>query len=97
MWTRSQFAKFIIAHERRLIEALAEGFRSDEPEPEPDEPPPPKRPQYAPGSQAWFRSLPAPRRDGVDMNSLRRAADRERKSKRLPRSPEEALGYRYWR
>jgi hypothetical protein len=43
-----------------------------------------------PGSQEWFKSLPAPRNDGVDMNDLLRAAERERKARRLPRSPEEA-------
>ncbi len=41
------------------------------------------------GSQEWFRALPPPRNDGVDMNDLLRAAERERKARRLPRSPEE--------
>jgi hypothetical protein len=35
---------------------------------------------------------------GVDMNSMLRRADAERRSRRLPRSPEEARGERrYWR
>jgi hypothetical protein len=32
---------------------------------------------------------------GIDMNDLRRAADRERKSRRLPRSPEECRRWPY--
>jgi hypothetical protein len=33
---------------------------------------------------------------GLDMNDLRRAADRERCARRLPRSPEEARGLPRW-
>ena len=53
MWTRSEFAKFIIERERKLIEALREGFKPDEPEsaPEPEPPPPPSKDTHPPGSQ----------------------------------------------
>jgi hypothetical protein len=83
MWTRSEFAKFIIEHERRLIKALYEGFKPDAPEP------PPSRPEPEP------RKLRQSERPGVDMNDMLRAAERERKAKRLPRSPEEARGTRW--
>ena len=42
------------------------------------------------------RRLRQSERPGVDMNDLRRAADRERSQRRLPRSPEECRRLRYW-
>ena len=50
------------------------------PEPEPPEPP-----RLRPSQQA-----------GIDMNDLRRAFDRERSQRRLPRSPEEARKPRWY-
>ena len=97
MWTRSEFAKFIIERERKLIEALREGFRPDEPEsaPEPEPPPPPQN-THPPGSQQWYRSLRPPAVKGVDMAALGRQVKRELAERRLPRSPEEARGMCRW-
>lgn len=66
MWTRSEFAKFIIEHERRLITALYEGFKPDAPEPPPaPEPPEPKQ-------------LRQSERPGITMNELARRASAAR-------------------
>jgi len=75
MWSRSEFAKFIVERERQLIRALDEGFKPDAaseapaaPEPEP-------------------RKLRQSEQKGIDMNDLLRAADAERRRRPLPRKP----------
>jgi hypothetical protein len=72
-----------------LIDALQGGKSSssgpavvDYSEPEPPKKP---KPKYPAGSQEWFKALPPPNHDGVDMNDLRRAADRGRQ--KPPRRP----------
>ena len=62
MWTRSEFAKFIIEHEQRLIKALYEGFKPDAPE----APPAPEPPEP--------RKLRQSEQPGIDMNSIAREA-----------------------
>ena len=75
MWTRAEFAKFIIEHERRLITALYEhGFGSDAPEPSPSRPEPEPEP------------APPARNKGISMNELARSIP----PPKFPRSPEEA-------
>jgi hypothetical protein len=87
-WTRSEFAKFIIEHDRRLIKALYEhGFGSDEPEPrsshpEPPEPEPPRKAKFTPGTQAWFHQLEPTQHHGVEMNSIARSVPRPRPPRR---------------
>jgi hypothetical protein len=72
MWTRSEFAKFIIEHERRLIKAPYEhGFSSDAPEPRPS------RPEPEP------RQLRQSEQPGISMNELARSIPRPRP----PRAP----------
>jgi hypothetical protein len=71
MWTRSEFAKFIIEHERRLIKALYEhGFSSDAPEPPPAPEPEP-------------RKLRQSEQPGIDMNDMLRSIPKPRP----PRKP----------
>jgi hypothetical protein len=72
VWTRSEFAKFIVAHERRLIEALYEGFKPDAPELRPSRPEPPEPRKLRQSEQA-----------GVDMNDLIRGIPKPRP----PRAP----------
>ena len=75
MWSRSEFAKFIVEHERRLIKALYEGFKPDAPE-APSAPKPP-----AP------RKLRQSEQPGINMNDMLRAAREERRRRPLPRKP----------
>jgi hypothetical protein len=72
VWSRSEFAKFILEHERRLIEALYEGFKPDTPEPRPPRPEPPEP-----------KKLRQSELPGVDMNDLLRSISKPRP----PRSP----------
>ena len=65
MWTRLEFAKFIIEHERRLIKALYEGFSSDAPEPPPATEPEP-------------RKLRQSEQPGIDMNDMLRSIPKPR-------------------
>lgn len=70
MWSRSEFIKFIAAHERRLIEALYEGFRPDAPEPPPaPEPPAP-------------RKLRQSEQPGISMNELARSIPKRKPPRR---------------
>ena len=65
-----------------LASLVAEPERPSRPtRPEPEEPPRRKRQSEL---------------GGIDMNDLLRQADRERKSRRLPRSPEEARQTRWF-
>jgi hypothetical protein len=80
----------------RLILALARKVEAMDPPataplPEPPEPEPPRKAGPPQGSQAWFRQLkPYVHEGAVEMNDLLRAANRARRSRRLPRTPEEA-------
>lgn len=63
------------------------------------EPKPKRKDGPRPGSQEWFielQSRPPRTDDGVDMRDMLNAAERERRSRRLPRSPEEARGTRWF-
>jgi hypothetical protein len=72
MWSRSEFAKFIIEHERKLIRALYEGFKPDAASEAPAAPEPPGP-----------RKLRQSELPGIDMNSIAREFPRPRR----PRAP----------
>jgi hypothetical protein len=82
MWTRSEFAKFIIEHERRLIKALYEGFKPDAPEP-------PSRPEPEP------RQLQQSEQPGISMNSIARSIPKLRPPRAPGRQSRRWNGY-YW-
>ena len=76
MWSRSEFAKFIIEHEQRLIKALYGTYKPDAASEAPAAPEPPEP-----------RKLRQSEQKGIDMNDLLRAADAERRRRPLPRKP----------
>lgn len=80
MRTRSEIIRIAV---ERLFDVFLSFERSDAPSPpeplEPPEPPPkPRGPK--PGTQEWFRQLPAPRSDpdAVSMNAIARSAGKPR-------------------
>jgi hypothetical protein len=99
MWSRSQFAKFLLERERGLIKALSEGFKPDEPEPSHAEPPesePSRKSRFSPGSMEWYRELKPVQPSGVCMNDLLRSIPKP-KPPRAPgmQSTQRWNGY-YW-
>jgi hypothetical protein len=90
MWTRSQFARFILEHERLLIKALTEAFKPDEPShPDPAPEPPPFKPEPIPPHETEDQRLKRRARDdvragrAVDMATMGRAIPKPRP----PRAP----------
>jgi hypothetical protein len=88
---QAELIKFLISHGRE-----DNGTRRAEPEPEPSAP---RKSLHRPGSQEWWqevsRTPPAKDPRDVSMNELARRAANERRSRRLPRSPEQARGWRW--
>jgi hypothetical protein len=69
MWTKAELFSLIAGRERKA-DASAKSAPRGKP---------------APGSQEWFKSLPPPRKDGISMNEIARAASAEKP--KPPRRP----------
>jgi hypothetical protein len=84
MWLQSELVRLLIEHQHKLIRLLGAHERKVDvstPDELPVETAP--RPKFKPGSQEWYKSLPAPRTEGVSMNSIARSVPRPQP----PRAP----------